>query len=429
MSVVARRSSDAAATSLAFLQSLFAEYQPRDFRVELWDGTTWEPETDEARFTLRLKKPNVLRAFLGASERALAEAYIHDELDIEGDVYAAIAAADHVLLEREWTRAERARQAARLLSLPRKNANGNGHAAATLRGRRFSLSRDRQAVTYHYDRSNEFFALWLDPRMTYSCAYWGDGVETIDEAQERKLDLICRKLRLRPGERVLDIGCGWGSFVVYAAERFGVEVLGVTLSENQADCARKRIRAAGLEDRARIEVRDYRELEGRERFDKIASIGMFEHVAPDVLPRYFAHAHELLKPRGAFLNQGIARPIERKERSGESFLLAYVYPDAELSPISTALRAAESAGFEVRDVESLREHYPLTLRAWLGRLEAAHEEAVRAAGEETYRVFRLYLAGSAHGFETNRISIFQTLLVKPERGASGLPLTREDWYG
>jgi cyclopropane-fatty-acyl-phospholipid synthase len=211
---------DAGTTSLAFLEELFRDYRPRDFAVRLWDGREWDPETDSARFTIVLRHPAALRAFLGRSERALAEAYLHDDLEIEGDVYAAIAAADHLLVERDWSRRERLRQVARLFSLP---ANGsaaeNGHPPARLRGSRFSLARDRDAVTYHYDRSNEFFALWLDQRMTYSCAYWERPDETLERAQERKLDLVCRKLRLRPGERVLDIGCGWGSFVLYAAER------------------------------------------------------------------------------------------------------------------------------------------------------------------------------------------------------------------
>jgi cyclopropane-fatty-acyl-phospholipid synthase len=415
-------------TTLDVLRELFRDYHPRDFAVELWDGSRWDAETDEPAFTLRLASPAVLRGFLGASERALAEAYLHGELELDGDVYRAIDAADHVLVEKVWTTSERLRQAKRLLTLPRANGNGNGHAPATLRGRRFSLARDRQAVTYHYDRSNEFFALWLDARMTYSCAYWEHPGETLEAAQERKLDLVCRKLRLQSGERVLDIGCGWGSFVVYAAERYGVECVGITLSEKQAEVARERARAAGLADRVRIEVRDYRDLDEPQSFDKIASIGMFEHVAAEVLPDYFARAYTLLRSRGAFINHGIARPIHRVERSGNSFLMAYVYPDAELSPVSTALCAAESVGFEVRDVESLREHYPLTLREWVRRLDSAHDEAVRAAGEETFRVFRLYLAGSAQGFETNRISVFQSLLVKPEHGSSGLPLTREDWY-
>jgi len=420
---------DAGATSLAFLQELFRDYRPRDFAVRLWDGREWRPETDRPDFTIVVRHPAALRAFLGRSERALAEAYLHDDLEIEGDVYAAIAAADHLLVERDWSRRERLRQAARLFSLPAKGSGaGNGHPPARLRGSRFSLARDRDAVTYHYDRSNEFFALWLDQRMTYSCAYWERPDETLERAQERKLDLICCKLRLRPGERVLDIGCGWGSFVLYAAERYGAEVVGVTPSENQAEVARERIRAAGLQDRCRIEVRDYRELDEPAGFDKIASIGMFEHVAAAVLPDYFERVYALLRPRGALLNQGIARPIDRKERTGASFLTAYVYPDAELSPISTALRAAESAGFEIQDVESMREHYPLTLREWVRRLETAHDEAVRQVGEETYRVFRLYLAGSARGFETARISVFQSLLVKPAGGVSGLPLTREDWY-
>jgi len=269
---------DAGATSLAFLQELFRDYRPRDFAVRLWDGREWRPETDRPDFTIVVRHPAALRAFLGRSERALAEAYLHDDLEIEGDVYAAIAAADHLLVERDWSRRERLRQAARLFSLPAKGSGaGNGHPPARLRGSRFSLARDRDAVTYHYDRSNEFFALWLDQRMTYSCAYWERPDETLERAQERKLDLICCKLRLRPGERVLDIGCGWGSFVLYAAERYGAEVVGVTPSENQAEVARERIRAAGLQDRCRIEVRDYRELDEPAGFDKIASIGIHIH--------------------------------------------------------------------------------------------------------------------------------------------------------
>jgi cyclopropane-fatty-acyl-phospholipid synthase len=420
----------AAGRSLAFLQELLGGYRPRDFAVRLWDGTTWAPEAGaKARFTLVLCHAGALRALLGPpSELALAEAYLRGDFELEGEVEAAFGIADYLLVERSSSRAATVRQAARLLSLPTNGRPPGEHAPARLRGPRFSLGRDREAVTYHYDRSNEFFALWLDVRMVYSVGYFESPDESLEAAQERKLDYVCRKLRLRPGERLLDIGCGWGALVVHAAERYGVEALGVTLSENQAAVARERIERAGVGHRCRVEVRDYREVAG-EAFDKLASVGMFEHIPAEGLGDYFAHAWRLLRPGGAFLNHGIARPLDQPQRRGRSFVTAYVYPDAELTPVSTVLRLAEAAGFEVRDVESLREHYPLTLRAWLRRLEASKEAAVRAASEVTYRIFRLYLAGSAHGFATGRLNVYQSLLLRPHEGRSGLPLTREDWYG
>jgi cyclopropane-fatty-acyl-phospholipid synthase len=421
----------AAGRSLAFVQELLGGYRPRDFAVRLWDGTVWEPDDgEEARFTLVLRHPGALRALLGPpSELALAEAYVRGDFELEGDVEAAFRVADYLLVDRPSSRAATVRQAARLLALPSDGGPGAEHAPARLRGARFSLGRDREAVTYHYDRSNEFFALWLDERMVYSVAYFASEEESLEAAQLRKLDLVCRKLRLRPGERLLDIGCGWGALVVHAAARFGVEALGVTLSEKQAGVARAAIERAGVGDRCRIEVRDYRSLEEAAGFDKLASVGMFEHIPADGLGAYFAQAWRLLRPGGVFLNHGIARPLDQPQRRGRSFVTTYVYPDAELTPLSTVLRLAEAAGFEVRDVESLREHYPLTLRAWLGRLEAQRDAAVHAASEATYRIFRIYLAGSAHGFATGRLNVYQSLLVKPADGRSGLPLTRDDWYG
>ena len=428
--MILRQRERAAERSLAFVQELVGGYRPRDFAVRLWDGTVWEPDAgEEARFTLVLRHPGALRALLGPpSELALAEAYIRGDFELEGDVEAAFRVADYLLVERPPSRAATVRQAARLLSLPADGAPSAEHAPARLRGARFSLGRDREAVTYHYDRSNEFFAIWLDERMVYSVGYFAAEEESLEAAQLRKLDLVCRKLRLRPGERLLDIGCGWGALVVHAAANFGVEALGVTLSENQAEVAGAAIERAGVGDRCRVEVRDYRSLDAAGSFDKLASIGMFEHIPADGLGAYFAQAWRLLRPGGAFLNHGIARPLDQLQRRGRSFVTTYVYPDAELTPVSTVLRLAEAAGFEVRDVESLREHYPLTLRAWLGRLESQRDAAVRAASEATYRIFRIYLAGSAHGFATGRLNVYQSLLVKPADGQSGLPLTREDWY-
>ncbi|MGI8855636.1 MAG: class I SAM-dependent methyltransferase, partial [Thermomicrobiales bacterium] len=310
---------------------------------------------------------------------------------------------------------------------------------ARLRGRLHSRPRDRAAIRYHYDVSNDFYALWLDTRMTYSCAYFEHGDEGIDAAQEAKYDLICRKLRLRPGERLLDIGCGWGGLAIFAAERYGVEATGVTLSVRQAELAKERIAAAGLTDRVSIVLDDYRNLPSGMPFDKIVSVGMFEHVGRPRLPEYFTTAHHLLKAGGLFLNHGIAqqhdfhtparRVIDREMNARTSFVWNYVFPDGELVPISEALGVAERAGWEVRDVESLREHYAMTLRHWNRRLTAHEEEAKRLVGEESYRVWRLYMGGAAYSFAHERISIYQALFTKPDpSGNAHIPLTRRDIY-
>ena len=418
--------------SLAFLENLLGDYRPRDFAVRLWDGTTWDSEPGRpARFALVLKHPGALRSmFWPPGEISLAEAYIYGDFDIEGGIEDVFGLADHLLTRRQ-SPAERLPQARRVLSLPASRGDGRarpGREAARLRGARHSKERDRQAVTYHYDVPGEFYALWLDERMVYSCAYFAAPEEDLDSAQERKLDYICRKLRLRPGERLLDIGCGWGGLIIHAAHRYGVRARGITLSEPQAELANERIRRAGLADSCRVEVRDYREIEEPDGYDKLVSVGMFEHVGEARLPEYFLRAHRLLRPGGVFLNHGISRNPITPVRHGPNFVSRYVFPGGELVPIATSIGAAEGRGFEVRDVESLREHYALTLGHWVRRLEARADEARRITDETTYRVWRLYMSGSAHGFRTGRLNVYQTLLSKPELGESGLPLTRADWY-
>lgn len=415
----------------ALLEDLFADYHPRDFAVRFWDDAVWEPEPGSAaRFTLILTGPAALRALVRhPDELALAEAYARGELDFEGDLEAVFRAADYLLVEKTWNTASRLRAARRVMSLPSNGAAHDGHPRrARLAGRRFTPARDREATNFHYDRSNEFFALWLDERMLYTTAYWSTSTDSLEQAQEAKLEYICRKLRLKRRDRLLDIGCGWGGLVVHAAERCGAEVVGITLSEEQAGWARERIDRAGVGDRARVEIVDYRELEGEETFDKMAAVGMFEHVPHAQLGEFFGAAQRLLRPGGLFLNHAIARPLLQPPRRGRSFMGSYVYPDAELKAISVSLGAAEEAGFEVRDVESLREHYPPTLREWLRRLEEHHKAVIRETDETTYRVFRLYLAGSIHGFVTGRLNVYQSLLAKPENGVSGLPLQRTDLY-
>ncbi len=375
-----------------------------------------------------LKHPGALRTlFRSPSELSLGEAYLYDDFDIEGDIGSAFALADYLVTLNPGM-GERLRFARRLLALPSPARTHAVRPSEQLRGLRHSRSRDRRAVTYHYDLSNAFYSLWLDDRMVYSCAYFASPDEDLETAQERKLDYVCGKLRLRGGERLLDIGCGWGGLVLHAATRWGVEALGITLSRPQAELANERIRAAGAADRCRVEVRDYRDVEGPETFDKLVSVGMFEHVGESRLAEYFGRAFRLLRPGGVFLNHGIACHPAFPPVPGPSFTDHYVFPDGELIPVNATLRAAETNGFEVRDVESLREHYVLTLLHWVRRLEARRKEACRAAGETAYRLWRLYMAGAAHKFRTGRNNVYQVLLVKSDRGKSGLPLSRADWY-
>jgi cyclopropane-fatty-acyl-phospholipid synthase len=416
--------------SLAFLQEVLANIHPRDFSFRLWDGSVWDSEPGEpSRFTMVLRNPGALRTmFWSPSELALGEAYLHGDIDVEGDLESAFLLTDHLLHFRPGL-SERLRFGRLLLTIPSPGLHRGTRPAERLRGPVHSMSRDRQAVTYHYDVSNAFYSLWLDKRMVYSCAYFTTPNDDLDAAQEKKLDYLCRKLRLQRGHRMLDIGCGWGGLVIHAARNYGVEAHGITLSGPQAGLANQRIREMGLSAHCRVEVRDYREMDAPESYDKLVSVGMFEHVGEPRQREYFQAAFLLLRPGGTFLNHGISSNSGISAIPGPSFSDHYIFPDGELLPIGKSLLAAEASGFEVRDVECLREHYVLTLRKWLERLESRREEACGATGERTYRLWRLYLAGATHKFRTGRNSVYQTLLSKPFHGDSGLPLTREDWYG
>lgn len=418
----------AAESSRSLLQQLFKSDGPRAFAVRLWDGTTWEPEGGSpARCTLVLQHPGALRRMLwNADELSVSEAYLYDDVDIEGDIGALIASANRFFVH-PTRMGDRLRYARALIALPKGGKPRRGRQPAHLQGALRSKERDRQAVSYHYNVSNDFFALWLDRRMVYSCAYFERHDDELDAAQERKLDAICRKLRLAPGQRLLDVGCGWGGLVIHAAMQYGVDALGVTLSQPQADFANRQIEAAGLAERCRVECTDYREIKTLGAYDKISSVGMFEHVGEASLPEYFRWAWTLLRPGGAFLNHGIAFTQPQPQRRG-TFFDRYVFPDGELATLSSTLLAAESSGFEVRDVEGLREHYEITLRHWLARLEQRHADVLRLTDEVTYRVWRLYMALAAHQFASGRTTIYQTLLCKQNQGASEMPLTRSDWY-
>jgi len=425
------QSRDATASKcLLLLEEALSEVHPRNFAVRLWDGSFLPPGPGQlSRFTLVIRNPSSMRTlFLSPSELTLGEAFMHREIDIEGEIGCAFGLADHLVRRRPGV-GKRFRWARRLLSLPAGDPLSRTGLRAKIDGDLHSVERDRKAVTYHYDLSSDFYALWLDRRMVYSCGYFSGPGDDLDAAQERKLDLVCRKLRLRPGERFLDIGCGWGGLLLHAAGRYGVEAVGITVSRSQAGLAADRIREAGMAERCRVEVADYREIRGEGLFDRIASVGMIEHVGESRLGDYFRQAFRLLRPGGTFLNHGISLNPAYPAVPGPSFSDHYIFPDGEILPLSDLLRAAEDAGFEVRDVECLREQYVRTLTHWRRRLEARGEEAKRIVGEPTFRAWRLYLAGAAHTFAAGKNSIHQALLVRPDDGRSGLPPTREDWYG
>ncbi len=416
-------------TALVFLREVFGKYHPRNFSVRLWNGFEWGAEEgQDVRFTLVLNHPGALRRmFLPLNELSLGDAYIHGDYDIEGDIESALALRDH-LLSSPHGFMERLQMFARLLSLPLNASRPQGSRKLRLEGERHSRGRDLQAVRYHYDLSNDFFASFLDTGMQYSCAYFRSLRDDLDTAQRQKLDYICRKVRLQPGDRLLDIGCGWGGLLMHAVTRYDADAVGITLSQAQADLARKRIKEAGLRHLCHVQIADYRDFTDYEGYHKIVSVGMVEHVGEARLADYFRKAWELLTPGGVFLNHGISQDQSRHGKSRQAFIDRHVFPDSERIPIGTVLRVAESCGFEVRDVESLREHYLHTLRHWVRRIEENRERILKVTDETTWRTWRLYMAGSAHGFKAGYSSVFQTLLVKPNRGVSGFPLTRDDWY-
>ena len=394
--------------------------------VRFWDGSEI-PSDGPAAVVIR-DPAAVVHLLRSPGQLGLARAWVDGSLDVDGDLEAVLrtrgafngirlSAADRARLGVAAARIA----GARLLRIPPIPA-----IEARLKGGRRSLGRDRDAVRHHYDVSNRFYRLVLGPTMVYSCAYFAGPDDALEDAQERKLELICLKLRLSEGERVLDIGCGWGSLLIHAAANHGVKGVGVTLSEPQAQLARTRVAEAGLEDRVEIRVQDYREVADGP-FDKIASVGMYEHVGRDELGRYVHAVTKLLRPGGLFLNHGITRLMPH-EPEPDPFIVRYVFPDGELHPLTDIMSAMQAAGLEVRDAESLREHYPLTLRRWVDNLVANRDEAIAEAGPQRERVWRLYMLGSALGFEAGEISVHQVLAARP--GAPhGLPLDRRELLG
>ncbi|MFF9153132.1 class I SAM-dependent methyltransferase [Streptomyces sp. NPDC014846] len=409
---------------------------PLPLRIRAWDGSQSGPPGVP---TLVVRNRRALRRLLfKPGELGLARAWVAGDLDIEGDLYTAL----EVVAGSVWERGEDARTLAEALRDPDVRAAGRELLRLVgppipptppreeVRRRRHLHTRrsDKRAISHHYDVGNDFYELVLGPSMVYSCAYWEeDG--TLESAQRDKLELVCVKLGLTPGQRLLDVGCGWGSMVIHAAREHGVSAVGITLSQEQAAYARKRVADEGLTDRVEIRVQDYRDVADGP-FDAISSVGMAEHVGAERYLEYANRLYALLKPGGRLLNHQIARRPQGDETAYrvDPFIDSYVFPDGELAPLGTTVTQLERAGFEVRDVESLREHYARTLRHWVARLEAGWGRAVRLTGPGRARVWRLYMAACALAFERNRIGVNQVLAVRPpESGVSGLPLRTRTW--
>jgi cyclopropane-fatty-acyl-phospholipid synthase len=408
-------------------EALFTDGPP--VRFEFWDGSSLGP--DDGAGTVHVRSADAINRLLWApGELGLARAYVTGELELEGDIYQLLRALQQAAPSdlKVGARAavpafKTARQLGALrLPLPRPVEE------AAPRGRRHSKHRDAAAINHHYDISNEFYRLVLGPSMTYSCARFTTPNTSLEAAQSAKHELVCRKLGLheRPGIRLLDVGCGWGSMALHAARHHDARVVGVTLSKAQARLASQRVAQADLEGQIEIRVQDYRDLRG-ERFDVISSIGMFEHVGAARMAEYFATLHGLLSPTGRLLNHAISS-IGGSRMARNSFIGRYVFPDGELIDVGQVVLAMERAGFEVRDVESLREHYSTTLHAWVGNLQANWDAAVKEVGVRRARVWLLYMAASAIGFDDGGISIHQALGVKVDpEGRSGMQPTRAGW--
>jgi cyclopropane-fatty-acyl-phospholipid synthase len=398
---------------LHHLRSRLAD-DPLPVRLVFWDGERFDFSA-KPRLTITLHSARLLRLLLAGNFAALGEAYVKGEIGVEGAIEDVLDVGI-ALAERlgKFSTLRRLGQLARAVP------------------RRHSRRQDKADIAYHYDVGNDFYRLWLDENMVYSCAYFCDGSEDIDRAQRQKLDHICRKLMLKPGDRLLDIGCGWGGLLYWAAQHYGVSGLGITLSERQCDYARERIAAGQLAGKVEIRLADYRDLPGDEQFDKIVSVGMYEHVGLRNLPLYFATVQRLLRPGGAFLNHGIyATDPDGRARgpAGGEFINRYVFPGGAVPHLSRAIREIARAGLEFADAEDLRPHYARTLMHWTKRLEAHSDVAIRAAGERRYRIWRVYLAGMAQAFERGWLSIAQVLAFRPaQSGTAYRPWTRGYQY-
>ncbi|GAA1253265.1 cyclopropane-fatty-acyl-phospholipid synthase family protein [Arthrobacter pascens] len=402
-------------------------------RLRAWDGSEAGPADAPV---IEFRSRRALRRMLWSpGQLGLSRAYVAGEIEAHGDIFAAFAALSSAgkFAEPGPFRKPTARELGTLLT----TAVGLGavgpnpapppeEAKVEKHGRRHSKNRDAAAISHHYDVGNDFYRLVLGPTMVYSCAVYDREDSSLEAAQEAKLDLVCRKLGLQPGMRVLDVGCGWGSFALHAAERYGVNVVGVTISTEQAELVRKRVADAGLTERVDIRIQDYRDIDDGP-FDAISSIGMSEHVGREQLPRYVSQLHSLLRTGGRLLNHAISWNAGPADDDPDSFIPRYVFPDGEMLSLSEVVVELEAGGFEVLDVEALRRHYALTLRAWVRNIEEHWDEAVRLTSAGRARVWRLYMASSALGFENGLTGVNQVLLQKP--GGAEPPLRLREWTG
>jgi cyclopropane-fatty-acyl-phospholipid synthase len=409
----------------SLVESLLGRDLPVAFRA--YDGSSFGAA--DAAATIDIRSPDAIRRLVTApGELGLGRAYVAGDLDVEGDIFAALElrhrAPNLRLSPAQWREAVALVGAAGLRPLPLPPEE------ARLHGRRHTKERDAAAIAHHYDVSNDFYRTVLGPSMTYSCAVFATPGTSLEDAQAAKHELICRKLDLQPGMRLLDIGCGWGGMLLHAAREHGVRAVGVTVSQRQAELAEKRIAEAGVADRVEVRLQDYRDIDDGP-YDRISSIGMFEHVGLSQLETYFERCFALLRPGGRMVNHAIARPAKAETsrwRSAparfarRSFVDRYVFPDGELHEVGSVVSAMQRQRFEVRHLESIREHYALTLRNWVRNLETNWDTAVASATVGRARVWRLYMAASAVNFEDGNIQVHQVLGVKPDGGRSGMPL-------
>lgn len=400
-------------------------------RVQAWDGSEAGPP--EAPLVMFRSRRALRRMLWSPGQLGLSRAYVSGDIDAPGDIFETFAALNSIAKFAEGAPARSltareilklVRTAVRLGALGPNPAPPPEEANVGRHGRRHSKKRDAAAISHHYDVGNDFYALVLGPSLVYSCAVWENEQTGLEAAQAAKLDLVCRKLGLEPGMRVLDVGCGWGSFALHAAQRYGVDVVGVTLSAEQAALASKRVAEAGLTDRVEIRIQDYRDVNDGP-FDAISSIGMSEHVGSEQMPRYTSQLRDLLRPGGRLLNHAISWNAGPTDPDPDSFIPRYVFPDGEMLSLGEMVTALEAARLEVLDVEALRRHYALTLRAWVRNLEDHWDEAVEAGGAGRARVWRLYMAASALGFEDGTTGVNQILVQRA--GGDQPPLRRAAW--
>ncbi len=408
------------------------------FSVRLWDGSLIPLGNNvDPDYFIAINGPGVIGALLRRpTHENLLLLYANGHIDIHGDIINFVAVAREKRPKNKLKQINKLfliKQALPLLLTFSEKISVEHEFLDDEVGRKESRRDNKEFIQFHYDVSNEFYALFLDSEMQYSCGYFTDPDKSLDQAQYDKLDMICKKLRLKPDEKLLDIGCGWGGLICHAAQNYGVKAHGVTLSEKQFDFAIEKVKRLGLEDQVTVELRDYSTLEGT--YDKISSVGMFEHIGISNMPEYFQKINSLLRDRGVLLNHGISRHAKptkravRKIRPERKLLLKYIFPGSELDNVGHTLDLLETNGFEVHDVEAWREHYALTTRHWYRRLMSRKEEAINLVGIEKFRMWAIYLAGVSVGFSDGSMHICQVVAtMHSAKGASGLPLTRADLY-